>query len=412
MGTRADPRKEKILRLVSDKRFDELSREDIAHLKEMLEWGFGDFLPYPFISAFWDHYYEHVYEQAAMVKALIFMAEKYPREVGDTIAAAIEIMGLHVTEPVPQFLEAMAEKTPDKVRELIPKLFTMLEDDSVICRGNAAHALGRIAKHFPDELKRVIPRLLRMLNSEDWQERDAVVHLLPRWTKIFPGEVRAAIPQVIAIFDLESYEGKSKETAAWVLYELASDFPEEVRRTIPKIVKILLDEGIYKAPLCQILARMAGVFPDEAREEVPKLLETLGTGSAENDRDIALLLGEIGDPRAIDALSQLLDKEDNVGVVYEDSPYNFHVDYTTVRKTLGATAKEAIDKIDHQAVYLAEKVARSRGLALEACSYTQSPEGDKIRVSFYGKGKDVCKVSVERHTHRIIEFLVHNDAAG
>ncbi|MFW5898655.1 MAG: hypothetical protein ACOCT7_02230 [Candidatus Saliniplasma sp.] len=142
----------------------------------------------------------------------------------------------------------IAEDRPGKVKEAVPKLIDLL-DDELDVRKNAAVALAYISQGYPKEVLPALEKVIELMKREPLSNYMAVVASL---AETYPDEVLPYLELIVNYIE----DGEMVNNSLYALTHLADPHPDEVRK-YKKVIKSLLDhEDPIKQAASSILEDM------------------------------------------------------------------------------------------------------------------------------------------------------------
>ena len=153
-----------------------------------------------------------------------------------------------------------------------------------------------------------------LVASPEPKARERAAEALAEVAKEYPEEVRETVPDLKPLLD---NAGDSRGYAAYALVEIAKEYPEDVRETVPDFQPLLDGENErLRLYAVFVLAKIAREYPEDVRGTVPKLQPLLGDDAEDSQKCAAAALKRVAREypedvrRTVPDLHPLLNSED------------------------------------------------------------------------------------------------------
>jgi HEAT repeat protein len=256
--------------------------------------------------------------QAESLHILSTVAEEYPEQVTPAASEVIPLLDVGIdsgilTDAV-QIVSAIAEYEPDAVVDAVPKLATILQEDSP-AEATVLTALKRIADVYPDAVVPVTPDLITYIEQGSDSNRIGAMAVLGTLSKEYPHVAEETIPTATELLDAANY--MIRANAAGLLADLSDEYPAEIRASVPRVIELLDDDDEkvrYNAT--SILARVANQYPEDVEPAIPSLIDALDEDFEYARGNACWALGYLEAESALAALEELREIDSSEEVRY------------------------------------------------------------------------------------------------
>lgn len=214
-------------------------------------------------------------------------------------------------------LVAIAESRPERLRDHLPAVRSLLESDADEIRGAAIEAIRHLADARPDAVgDATIDALRDRLGRESQRETRSVAEALSTVLEADDPRLERAIADCFELFDGDGYQ---RGGAVQALVTLGEAFPDAVFERLERLLADSRegDEPDGRAGAVRVVAALANEYPDRTAALAPALFSVLEDGDAYAIRHATAALATVArrDPAAIrdglDRLLELLDADDD-----------------------------------------------------------------------------------------------------
>ncbi|WP_217350909.1 HEAT repeat domain-containing protein, partial [Salinadaptatus halalkaliphilus] len=211
-----------------------------------------------------------------------------------------------------RFVAAIAEAHPGAVRDAVPNLVTLLQEDPPE-EQKAVQALIDIAEAEADVVVPVVSDLHTYIKNPDSSHRAGSIAVLGYVAKEYPDAVEMATPTMIDLLDTSA--ARTRANAAGVLADLAEHHPASMLYDLENISRLVDDDDDYaKQNAAYILARVAEQYPSDVEHATDVLIDALGAESEHTRISTCRALGYIGAKTAVGPLKERRDEDSSMEV--------------------------------------------------------------------------------------------------
>lgn len=240
------------------------------------------------------------------VRSLATIAERFPDAVVEITPKIVDELNSEsslLNAAVTQFLLAIADHKPSAALEATPAIASLLSPTPTRARRQALAVLSVVAEPFPEEVRPLVPQLCSLLDADDDPYRISCTAALGHVTAAYPD---AATPVVPTLLDqLTAHDPELRGNSVGVLGDIARGFPTDVAPYTDEIAPLLDDsDPTVRSNTAGTMARIADEFPDRISPFVPSVIELLDDSWTQSRVHACWVLGHCEATEAVDPLTR------------------------------------------------------------------------------------------------------------